>query len=351
MTVPSADPAAGSHLAQEIAEQPDALARLLDRELAGIRGAASRIRGRQPRFVMLLGRGTSGNAADYLGYLIQTELSLPTGRLLPSVATVLGGRLRLPDALVIAISQAGSSPDLVEALASARQAGAMTVALTNAPSSQLADHADEVVDLQAGPERAVPATKSYTTSILAGYLLVDALRGSSAEQARAVPAAAAAALHTEGVATLAGKLATQSPVLTLSRGHSLSTAAEAGLKITEMCGVPHHAYSAAELSHGAIVMVQAGWQVIAIRPAADKAAASVDEAVRRLVDQGAHVTTLRASRDGSDEDAMVLPHRLPELLRPAVDIIPLQLAALLAALATDLNPDNPSGLRKVTLTT
>src|SRR5207344_3180904 len=165
----------GALMAAEIAEQPDVLARVLGG--TDVAGAAEAVRRRPPRFVLFAARGTSDHAALYGKYLVEILLGLPAGLASPSTMTVYGTRPDLRDVLLVTISQSGASPDLVRTAEVARECGAMVLGITNAPGSALAAAAHQHLDVRAGPELAVAATKSYTAQLLATYLLVDAVRG------------------------------------------------------------------------------------------------------------------------------------------------------------------------------
>jgi glucosamine--fructose-6-phosphate aminotransferase (isomerizing) len=164
--------AAGALMATEIAEQPAVLAGLLAQGGDAIGDAARRIAKRRPRFVLIAARGTSDHAALYAKYLVEVRLGLPAGLVSPSTMTVYGARPELSDVLFIAVSQSGGSPDLLDSLTVARDCGALTVAVTNNAGSPLAVAADIHLDVRAGTERAVAATKTYTAELLALYLLV-----------------------------------------------------------------------------------------------------------------------------------------------------------------------------------
>ncbi len=156
----------GALMAAEIAEQPEALARLLAPEsMALARTLAGTIRDRSPRFVLLAARGTSDHAALYAKYLVEVSLGLPAGLASPSTMTAYGARPDLSDVLLLAVSQSGGSPDLVETVRTARAGGATTLAVTNNPESALSDAAELQFDVLAGPERAVAATKSYSAQL------------------------------------------------------------------------------------------------------------------------------------------------------------------------------------------
>lgn len=167
---------AATLMAGEIAEQPSVLARLL-KAAPEITAVAGEIAAANPRFVMLAARGTSDHAALYCKYLIEIVLGLPAGLASPSTMTAYGSRPNLSDVLVIGVSQSGGSPDLLEALGVARECGASTLSITNTPDSEMAGATHWHVDVLAGPERAVAATKTYTAELMACWLLVNAWNG------------------------------------------------------------------------------------------------------------------------------------------------------------------------------
>ena len=178
----------GALMAAEIAEQPAVLARRLT-DLADLDAARERLGAARPRFVLIAARGTSDHAALYAKYLVEVRLGLPAGLVSPSAYTVHGARPDLHDVLFVAVSQSGGSPDLLDSLAVARECGALTLAVTNAPGSPLASAAELSVDVAAGAERAVAATKTYTAELLTLQLLLSG--ADAARDAAGVPDAAA----------------------------------------------------------------------------------------------------------------------------------------------------------------
>lgn len=160
-----------------MAEQPAVLRRILGEGAPRIREVAERIAARDPRFVLLTARGTSDNAALYAKYLSEILPGKPCGLTSMSTTTAYGARQDLTGCLVVTVSQSGGSPDLVASARAAREAGAVTLAVTNNPDSPLAEVSEFHIDILAGPEKALPATKTYTAELLSLYLLVDGLRG------------------------------------------------------------------------------------------------------------------------------------------------------------------------------
>ncbi|TEX51717.1 MAG: glucosamine-6-phosphate deaminase [Actinomycetales bacterium mxb001] len=340
----------GSVMAAEIAEQPRSLARLLADGLPAIRSAADVVRTRQPRFVLLAARGTSDHAALYAKYLIETRLGLPAGLVSPSTLTVYDSTPSYADVLWIAVSQSGGSPDLVESTQRARRAGALTIALTNADGSPLASAADLHVDVLAGPERAVAATKSYTSELLALWLLIDAWVGGDASPARVIPERAQAVVDLrEGIA-VAPRYRFVERLITTGRGFAYPTAREAALKLMETSYLAAHAFSSADLMHGPLAMIDEDRPVIAVVPYGAGGAA-MQPVLDRLAESGADLLVEGdASRAPSAAAAIWLPDDVPEDLAPILQIIPLQQLAYAMAVARGYDPDAPRGLRKVTET-
>jgi glutamine---fructose-6-phosphate transaminase (isomerizing) len=249
----------GKLMAAEIAEQPAVLARLLAHggpEIARVRTVIERQR---PRFVLIAARGTSDHAALYAKYLVEVCRLTPAGLASPSSFTVYGARPQMDGVLFLAVSQSGGSPDLVESVGVARSCGALTVAVTNAAGSPLAAAADHHVDVHAGTEHAVAATKTYTAELLALYLLLVG------GDAGAVPAAAARTLaHAERAYEAAGRYRDVQRLITTARGFSYPTAREAALKVMETSYLSAQAFSGADLLHGPLAVVGTDVPVIAV---------------------------------------------------------------------------------------
>ncbi|MCR6493559.1 SIS domain-containing protein [Cellulomonas sp. P24] len=341
----------GALMEAEIAGQPAMLERLLAAGDTDIREVADVVRRRDPSMVLLVARGTSDHAALYLKYLIEVRLGLPVGLCSPSAHTLYGANPWGARTLVIGISQSGESPDLVATLASARIAGATTIAVTNAPTSDLAQAAELTLDVGAGSEHSVAATKSYTAELLAVFRLVEAMQGFSGS-ARGVPAAAAASLDDPGdtVAQVARELVGARSIVVTGRGFAYPTAREAALKLMETCYLPALAFSAADLRHGPFALLAPGTPVLVLAPAGRTRTAMV-ELVELISATGASVTTVGPDPTPSGSTRhLTTTHDLPEDLAPIVDVIPLQRLALATARARGLNPDRPRALRKITET-
>ncbi|MCI2237526.1 SIS domain-containing protein [Paenibacillus sp. TRM 82003] len=346
-------PTRGHLVRSEIAEQPAVAERVLSAATSAggeLTRVAARLREAAPRTVLLTARGTSDHAALYAKYLVEVGLGLPAGLTSTSTLTVYGATPDLTGVLWIAVSQSGGSPDLVESTAAARRAGALTLAVTNDPASPLAAAAELHLDVHAGPELAVAATKSYTAQLLTLWLLITTWRGAGTTPAHDVPGALERAVATDDVAPVATRYRFVDRLVLTARGYSYPTAREAALKLMETSYLSAQAFSAADLMHGPLAVVDADRPVIAVVPdgPGGRAMTPVLDALRQ---RGADVCAV--APDGLAPDATVrlaVPGGIREDLAPIVQIVPLQRLALEMALARGLDPDAPRGLRKVTET-
>jgi len=227
----SADQTIPGHLmAAEIVEQPQVWRRLLDEGREPIRAAAAQIAATSPRFVLFVARGTSDHAALYAKYLVEINHGLPAGLVSPSTMTVYGARPDLRDVLYIAVSQSGGSPDLVRSVEVARSQGALTVAVTNNAASDLAAAAAIHIDVLAGAEKSVAATKSYTAELLALQLLL----GYDRDGVDALPDLGEQVLTFDAlVREVAQRYRFAQRLIATGRGYSYPTAREAALKLME----------------------------------------------------------------------------------------------------------------------
>lgn len=341
----------GAVMAEEIAQQPQVLDGLLANGLNEIRAVAGRLREADPRSVLLAGRGTSDHAALYAKYLIEITLGLPCGLASPSTLTAYGAQPNWDRTVWVAVSQSGGSPDLVESTRAAACAGALTVAVTNAPDSALASAAALHVDVRAGTERAVAATKTYTAELLALWLLVDAWRGGSARAAWDVPRLAEHTLARPEARHLTPRWRHVDKLLVTGRGYCYPTAQEAALKLMETGYVFTHAFSGADLLHGPLAIIDRGQPVLAVAGRGTGAQA-LDPVLDRLRERGADLCVIgdESATAGMDDPHVPLPAGVDEELSPVLEIMPLQQLAHALAMDHDLNPDAPRGLSKITET-
>ena len=342
-----------SWLESELREQPESLARLLERQGERAREIAGVFARDDVRYVVIASRGSSSNAARYAQYLLGRAHRVPVMFATPSLYTIYEQPPRLDGALVLGISQSGASPDVASVLAEARRQGRPTVAVTNVADSPLARAADSVLPLEAGDEHAVAATKTYVNSLGAIALLFAAVDGPVAEAELArMPELLSEQieLSLENAPPL-DEYADAVGATVVARGVNYGTAFEIALKIRELSGLVVEAYSPADLMHGPIAAIREGWPVIVVAPTGP-ARPSVEDLVLPLRERGARIIAV------SDVNAVLrraqtrlaLVPRVPEWLSPLTAVIPGQLTALRLAQQRGLDIDRPAGLHKVTLT-
>jgi glucosamine--fructose-6-phosphate aminotransferase (isomerizing) len=349
-TLPAHTP--GRIMSGEMAEQPAVLRRILEEGAPHIREVAERIAARNPRFVLLSARGTSDNAALYAKYLIEVLLGKPAGLSSMSTTTAYGAKPDLTDVLVITVSQSGGSPDLVASTWAAREAGAITLAVTNNPDSPLAEVSEFHIDVLAGPEKALPATKTYTAELLSLYLFVEGLRGGDGNHAKILPELAEQILARQSeVKALAARYRFADRLVLTSRGYGYPTAREAALKLMETSYIPALAFSGADLLHGPLAMVDNVSPVIAI-VTEGKGGQALQPVLDRLRGRGADLVVIgnRESVETASAGFALPTEGVAEEVQPILEILPLQMLAYEVTIARGQDPDVPRALAKVTET-
>ncbi len=333
---------------REIAEIPEAAARLLDASDGALAAAGRQLRELSPPVVATVARGSSDHAASFLKYAIEITAGVPVASLGPSIASIYGGRLKLANAACLTISQSGKSPDIVAMAEAARAGGALTIAINNTAGSPLALASDYSIDILAGVEKSVAATKSFVNSAVAGLLLMAHWTGDSELLAalRRLPEHFAKAIDCDWM-PIASALTGENSLFILGRGPSVAIANEAALKFKETCAMHAEAYSAAEVMHGPLALVGPGFPVVALA-ARDASEPSIAAAADLLSDKGASVFVTSTLA----EKATKLPHAATG--HPITDPLTLIVSfyAFVEAFARHrgLNPDQPPNLRKVTET-
>jgi glutamine---fructose-6-phosphate transaminase (isomerizing) len=337
----------GENMAAEMAEQPAVLERIVKRR-AAITTSIRRLLPEHLCGTVLLARGSSDTAALYGRYLFEMASGRPVALASPSLHTLYRIDADHRGYLAVGISQSGRTPEVVSVLERMRATGARTVAIVNAPASPLGDVADVIIDLSAGGELAIPATKTFTATLMA-LALVAAAMGPlpwTDDDLIALPDYVRQVLDDRYRADIvARRLDGADRVLTVARGPLLAAASETALKIRETSAIFAEAFSAADLRHGPIAAVTPDVPVLAFS-APGPAAADVVDLCAALRDRGATVSTI-STAPGSD---LLVPSAVPEALQPVVAAVRGQQIALAAALARHLDPDAPTGLTKVTLT-
>lgn len=332
----------------EAAEAHECVRLQLASNPAVIKTLASRLRDNTPALVATCARGSSDHAATYAKYLIETLLGVPTMSAAPSVNSVFAAKQQLQNALFLAISQSGQSPDILTASQAAKDSGAYVVSLVNDTASPLANLSDVVIPLHAGPEKSVAATKSYICSLSAIAHLVaewgqekNLLAG--LEQ---LPGALEEAFKQDWPAAV-DSVKTADNLFVVSRGYGLAIAQEAALKLKETCGLHAAAFSAAEVRHGPMAIVKEGFPVLVLS-IQDQTQPGVDAAATAFIEHGAKVFSAGQSYDGAD-NLRSSTIAAPEL-RPILLIQSIYKFVNALSLARGYDPDCPPFLNKVTET-
>ena len=333
---------------QEAASASDAVRAQLQCDAAAIAAIGREVRRLAPRAVITCARGSSDHAATYAKYLIETRAGVLTASAAPSVSSVYGVAQDLRGCLFIALSQSGRSPDLLASVAAAKAAGATILALCNTPGAPLIAAADLVIELRAGVETSVAATKSYLATLAALIRLVAAWREDAVLQS-AVDALPALMDQSWALDWSAALPALESAVhlYVVGRGLGLGAAQETALKCKETCGLHAEAFSSAELRHGPYALLGPGFPALLFAQQ-DATRAGVEALGGELARRDVPVLIAGARAEGG---AVVLP-----TIQAAAEIAPILLVQsayrLIATLAVrrGFDPDHPAHLRKVTET-
>ena len=338
-----------SKMREEIEEIPTAIARLLGNSGSVVKKAADAIRDIDPKLVCTVARGSSDHAATYLKYAIELSAKIPVASIGPSIASIYGVTLDADRSICIALSQSGQSPDIVSSVEKLNVGGAMSVAITNESLSPLTRISDRTINILAGPERSVAATKTFVTSIVAGLsVLAHWQQDDSLKQAlEKLPGQAGAAVMIDWSGEFAEAASNTDALFVLGRGPSLAIAGEAALKFKETCRIQAESFSSAEVLHGPVSIVSSDYPVLALiaRDAAEQPAVEVADAI---ASRGANVfaTSARAS----------MAQKLPfvESAHPLTDplLLIVSFYSFIEKLARrkGFDPDAPRHLKKVTET-
>lgn len=343
-----------TYLYREIHEQPEILRQLIDKESNSITTLVKLIERNDIAHVVIAARGTSDNVGRYAKYLLGAANGLSVGLATPSLFTIYKQPPRFKNAMVLGISQSGQSPDIVAVLDQAQRNGALTVAITNDIHSPLAEKASHTVDMNAGPERSVAATKTYTASLMAIAMLSARLAKSPRkwDQLAALPEAVSQTLKLDSAAIEAAtRWRFADRCVVIGRGYNYSTAFELALKLKELTYIIAEPYSPADLLHGPFAIVERDFPVLVIAPKGAMLP-NINNLLKELHQAGADTLII------SDDEAilrlgdvpLLLPWSVPEWLSPITAVIAGQLFALRLTEIKKLNIDQPRGLNKVTRT-
>ncbi len=332
----------------EMAEQPAVLAALLERR-DEIRARVRPLAEPAPAGIVLVARGSSDNAAGYGRYLLELVVGRPVALAAPSLFTLYDARVECRGWLAVGLSQSGETPEIVDVFGRLRDAGARGIAVTNDPDSPLAQIGDALVELGAGEERAVPATKTFLAQLAAFALIGEALGEVpwAAAELEALPGQVAEVLDDPAPAQEAVEvIGDAAGLIAVGRGFQYSVALEAALKLKETALLLAEGLSSADFRHGPIAVMEHGFPVLALS-AEGAAAADLAELEQTLRERGAPLLRLAPGQDAE----LPIPSGVPEALAPIVSVVRAQQLAREVTLDRGLDPDAPAGLSKVTRTT
>lgn len=340
-------------LEKELKQQPEVISRILNENLPAISEIVKDIRQYSFDHIVIVARGSSDNVARYGKYLFGYHNDLFTGLAAPSLYTLYQSPPKLKNTLMLVISQSGQSPDLLEVVKTSKQQGVPTLAITNTPDSPVAQQSRWCIDLLAGKEKAVAATKTYTSSLisLAAFSALLSEDHQLVEELHQVPQRMNEVIEEmDEYLPHFERYAYMNHCVVVGRGFNYGTAFEISLKIKELTGIISEPYSSADFMHGPVTMLEKRFPIIAIGASGDTLS-DLQDLVTIASNKASEIISF------SDDDYILKKSSLPvpiptmpEWLSPLVTVIPGQYMAMRMAQARGMDPDFPQDLQKVTKT-
>jgi glucosamine--fructose-6-phosphate aminotransferase (isomerizing) len=314
---------------------------------------------RNLRRIVILACGTAYHAGVVGRYAIEEWARVPVE---PDIASE--WRYRNPvvgkDTLVIGISQSGETADTIAAIRLAREKGARTLAITNMMGSQITREVDSVLYTRCGLEIGVAASKTFTAQVALFYLIalkLAQLRETMdpdelkfiLDEVHELPTRMATFLDGQHpIEEIAERYYDRPFFLYLGRHIGLPVCLEGALKLKEIAYIPTEAYSAGEMKHGPIALLDEDTPVVVVATDShvyDKVVSNIQETRAR----GAHVIAI--ATDGNEDiqhhaDDVIYVPRTPAFLQAVLAVLPLQLLAYRIARLRGLNVDQPRNLAK-----
>jgi glutamine---fructose-6-phosphate transaminase (isomerizing) len=342
-------------LYSEIYEQPARLAHLLSAQKQTVDQIAKKIQERNVSYAFLAARGTSDNAGRYANYLWGAMNGLPVALATPSIFTYYQQPPHLKNALVVGISQSGQSPDIVSVIQEGKRQNCLTLAITNDPSSPMAQSADFVLDILAGPELAVAATKTYTAELMAISMLSAALSHSTQcwETLAQVPAWIDQVLQQDqAIQQMVERFRYMQRCVVVGRGYNYATVFEWALKLKELTYIEAEPYSSADFQHGPIAMIEKGFPVMAVAPQGKVCDSLIDLFKELKKNFLVELVMISNSQEALKlaQSPISIPGEIPEWVTPLVSIVPGQIFANYLTRLKGLDPEKPRSIHKITET-
>lgn len=343
-----------TYLYQEIHQQPEVINQLITQPQDSIKKLAEKIRSNGIKHLFIAARGTSDNAGRYAQYLLGAHNQLVVTLAAPSLFTIYQQPPDLANTLVVGISQSGKSPDIVSVLEEGKNQGALTAAITNFPDSDLAKAADLVLDLKAGKENSLAATKTYTSQLTLLASLSTELSSSTQhrQELQKLPEIIDTIFqHETEVDSLVERYRYMTHCVVIGRGLNYASAFEFSLKMKELTYTNAEPYSSADFLHGPVALVDQGFPVFVIAPSG-KMVPEMNALVEKVRARHAEIVILSDQDNllNSADRSISLPPGIPEWLSPIASIIPAQMFAMYLSHTRGFDVDNPRGLNKVTET-
>lgn len=343
-----------THLYREIHQQPALIRELVNKPQEPIKVLVKEIKDRGITHVFIAARGTSDNAGRYAKYLLGAHNQMVVSLATPSLFTIYGQPPKLSNTLVLGISQSGKSPDIVSVLKEGQRQGTLTAAITNYPESDLGKAADIVLELKAGEELSLAATKTYTAQLTTLAILSAALDNTCQvqEDLKALPDKIDLIFENEALFDdLAERYRYMTHCVTIGRGFNYASAFEFSLKLKELTYTIAEPYSSADFLHGPVALMERGFPAFVIAPEG-KMNAEMKMMIEKVENRLAEVILISNQPELLEmvDHSMKLPTGIPEWLSPISAILPAQMFAMYLAHTRGFDVDNPRGLNKVTET-
>lgn len=343
-----------SQMWNEIWEQPLVLERCMNRNLSAIREIVEVISRHKIDQVVIAARGTSDHAAVYGKYIIELVTGIPVALAASSIFTMYKKNLNFKNCLVIGISQSGKAEDVLEVIRSANSSGAVTIGITNFEDSPIALESRYHLNCEAGIEKSVAATKTFTAQILLLLQLVAEwtnYENLKLEMAH-IPEKIAQTLElSRTIEDKVSRYRFMNECFVLARGINYAVSLEAALKIQETTYVRAKAFATSDFQHGPIAMIDRDIPVIIFAPEGPSLK-DVTEMIHKLKQSQIETIIVSNNRSVLDlgECALTIPDTSNDMISPFLNVVVAQIFACQLALTRGLNPDSPRGLNKVTIT-
>lgn len=339
---------------KEILEQPEVLQRCVKSNEKIILNIVENIKARNINSVVIAARGTSDHAGIYAKYIIESVIGIPVSLAAPSIFTIYGKKMKLNNSLVIGLSQSGKAADVLEVIQSANESNALTLTITNDKESPLAKQAQYHLFCDAGLEKSVAATKTFTSEMMLAAQLVAQWSGDEQfkNQLAQVPANLSKIFDQENnIINKVQRYRFISECFVLSRGINYPIALESALKIQETSYVRARAYATSDFHHGPFAMIDKDMLAIIYAPNGPSYKDEI-EMINKIKGSGAEVLIVSNNKEllESENFTFEIPQTDNDMISPFYNVVIAQMFACQLSLCRGLNPDAPRGLNKVTIT-